>query len=76
MGTSKDYIDYVLECLSHIEGISARQMFGEYALYMFNRVMGVVCDDQVFLKILPASTKPLLLKRPVIVRHAVAYISV
>ena len=57
MGTSKDNIDYVLECLSHIEGISARQMFGEYALYMFNRVMGLVCDDQVFLKILPASTR-------------------
>ena len=40
MATSKEYIDYVLECLSHIEGISARKMFGDYGLYMFNRVMG------------------------------------
>jgi len=47
MATSKEYIDYVLECLSHIEGISARKMFGDYGLYMFNRVMGLVCDDQV-----------------------------
>lgn len=57
MATSKEFIDYVLECLSHIEGISARKMFGDYALYMFNRVMGFVCDDQVFLKILPGSTR-------------------
>jgi len=59
MATSKEYIDYVLECLSHIEGISARKMFGEYGLYMFNRVMGFVCDDQVFLKVLPGSTRVL-----------------
>ncbi len=59
MATSKEYIDYVLECLSHIEGISARKMFGDYGLYMFNRVMGLVCDDQVFLKVLPGSTRVL-----------------
>ena len=59
MATSKEYIDYVLECLSHIEGISARKMFGDYGLYMFNRVMGFVCDDQVFLKMLPGSTRVL-----------------
>ena len=59
MATSKEYIDYVLECLDHIEGIDARQMFGDYGLYMFNRVIGFVCDDQVFLKVLPGSTRVL-----------------
>lgn len=57
MATSKEYIDYVLESLNHVEGISARKMFGDYGLYMFNRVMGFVCDDQVFLKVLPGSTR-------------------
>jgi len=59
MATSKDYIHYVIECLGHIEGISARMMFGDYGLYMFDRVLGFVCDDQVFLKILPGSTQVL-----------------
>lgn len=59
MATSREYIDYVLECLGHIEGINAHKMFGEYGLYMFNRVMGFVCDDQVFLKVLPGSTRVL-----------------
>ena len=57
MATSKEYIDYVLESLNHVEGISARKMFGDYGLYMFNRVMGFVCDNQVFLKVLPGSTR-------------------
>jgi TfoX/Sxy family transcriptional regulator of competence genes len=34
-------------------------MFGDYGLYMFKRVMGFVCDDQVFLKVLPGSTRVL-----------------
>jgi len=57
MATSKEYIDYALESLNHVEGISACKMFGDYGLYMFNRVMGFVCDDQVFLKVLPGSTR-------------------
>jgi TfoX/Sxy family transcriptional regulator of competence genes len=59
MATSREYIDYVMECLNHIEGVDTRRMFGEYALYMFNRVMGFVCDDQVLLKVLPGSTRVL-----------------
>ena len=30
-------------------------MFGEYALYADKRVVALVCDDQLFVKILPAS---------------------
>lgn len=29
-------------------------MFGEYALYCDERVVGLVCDDQLFIKITPA----------------------
>jgi len=50
MATSKEYIDYVLECLSHIEGISARKMFGEYGIYCGDKLFALVCDDQFFLK--------------------------
>lgn len=30
-------------------------MFGEYALYVDEKVVGLVCDDQLFVKILPVS---------------------
>ncbi len=30
-------------------------MFGEYALYANGKVVALICDDQLFVKILPAS---------------------
>lgn len=30
-------------------------MFGEYALYFDGKVVGLICDDQLYIKILPAS---------------------
>jgi TfoX/Sxy family transcriptional regulator of competence genes len=32
-------------------------MFGEYALYADGKVVALVCDDQLFVKILPASVE-------------------
>lgn len=32
-------------------------MFGEYALYANDKVVALVCDDQLFVKIVPASAE-------------------
>jgi TfoX/Sxy family transcriptional regulator of competence genes len=32
-------------------------MFGEYALYADGRVVALICDDQLYVKILPASAE-------------------
>lgn len=55
MPTSKSTIDFVLEKLGNSPRFSARAMFGEYALYADNKVVALVCDDQLFVKICPAS---------------------
>ena len=54
MGTSASTIDYLLDQLSSLPGVSSRKMFGEYGLYLDGKVVGFVCDDQLFLKITPA----------------------
>ena len=36
---------------------TVRAMFGEYALYADGKVVGLVCDDQLYVKILPASAE-------------------
>lgn len=36
---------------------STRAVFGEYALYANNKVVALICDDQLFVKIMPASAK-------------------
>jgi TfoX/Sxy family transcriptional regulator of competence genes len=47
MTTSPTSIAHVLDTLP---GTSARAMFGEYALYLEGRVIGLVCDDTLFIK--------------------------
>jgi len=54
MSTSKDTMAYILEQLEPLP-TRARSMFGEYALYFEDKVMGFVCDDTIFLKQSPAS---------------------
>jgi TfoX/Sxy family transcriptional regulator of competence genes len=49
MGTRADSIDHLLDALSSLP-LSARKMFGEYALYLDGKVVALVCDDQLFLK--------------------------
>ncbi len=51
MATQQSMMDYILDQLSGMPGINARKMFGEYALYCDGLVVGLVCDDTLFIKI-------------------------
>lgn len=55
MATQKETIEYILEKLGDPKRFSARAMFGEYALYADGKVVALVCDDLLYVKILPAS---------------------
>ena len=55
MATKKEYLEYVLEQLSGVEGISHRAMMGEYVLYVHGRVFGGIYDDRLLLKPTPAA---------------------
>jgi DNA transformation protein and related proteins len=51
MATSQSTIDYILDQISGVGIISARKMFGEFALYCNEKVVGLVCDDTLYIKI-------------------------
>jgi TfoX/Sxy family transcriptional regulator of competence genes len=55
MATQKETIDFILAKLREPARFSARAMFGEYALYADGKVVGLVCDDTLHVKIVPAS---------------------
>lgn len=57
MPCTDDYIDYMLEQLAPAGEMSARKMFGEFGLYMDGKIIGLVCDNQVFLKKTEAGAK-------------------
>lgn len=55
MATERETIDFILSKLRDPQRFSARAMFGEYALYCDGKVVALVCDDRLFVKIVPAS---------------------
>ena len=51
MSTKESTTEYILGQLASVPRISARKMFGEYALYMGKKVVGLICNDKLFIKI-------------------------
>ena len=50
MATSQSTMDFLLDVLSDSRQVTARRMFGEFCLYFAGRPVGLVCDEQLFLK--------------------------
>ena len=50
MATSPSTVDYILDQLNSTQ-TTARKMFGEYALYCGGKVVALVCDNTLFVKI-------------------------
>lgn len=50
MASSKEYLDFVLDQLSELEGLSTRAMMDEYILYYQRKVVGGIYDDRLLLK--------------------------
>jgi TfoX/Sxy family transcriptional regulator of competence genes len=55
MATQKETADFVLQKLRDHRRFSVRAMFGEYALYADGKVVGFICDDLLYVKIIPTS---------------------
>lgn len=54
MSTRPDTIARLFDTLTGLP-LSARKMFGEYAIYLDGKVVALVCDDQLFLKATPGA---------------------
>ncbi len=50
MATRQRTIAYLIEQATSAGTVSAKPMFGEYGVYLDGRIVGSVCDDQLFVK--------------------------
>lgn len=50
MASKQSNVDFVLEQMTQAGDVSARKMFGEYALYLRGKIIALFCDDQLFIK--------------------------
>lgn len=50
MASSKEHLDFILEQLSELDGISWRAMMGEYIIYCHGKIIGGIYDDRFLVK--------------------------
>lgn len=54
MASDAGFVEFVCGQAREAGEVSYRKMFGEYAIYVGNKVVALVCDDRLFLKPTPA----------------------
>ncbi|MFB6340219.1 TfoX/Sxy family protein [Saccharicrinis sp. FJH62] len=50
MASSQNFVDFVVEQIENAGEITARKMFGEYAVYADGKLFGLICDNKLFIK--------------------------
>ena len=50
MASSKEYLNFILEQLSELDGITWRAMMGEYIIYYQGKIVGGIYDDRFLVK--------------------------
>ena len=57
MATSKEYIAFILDQLSELDGITHKQMMGECIIYYHGKIAAYLCDDRLLVKTVPSAVK-------------------
>lgn len=57
MSVSKEYKEYIADCLSRIGEVRIRPMMGGYLVYYRNRLVGDIGDGMLFIKHTPTSDR-------------------
>lgn len=50
VATKRSTVYFILERVSGAGHVTAKKMFGEYGLYCDGKLVGLVCDEQLFVK--------------------------
>ncbi len=51
MATKESTVEYIIDQLIDVPNVTTRKMFGEYAVYVGKKVVALICDDTLSLKI-------------------------
>ena len=50
MATRPEFADAIREALSGVDDVVIKPMFGEYGIWIEGKIVGLICDDLLFLK--------------------------
>ncbi len=51
MSSDRDFVDYLLELLEPIPGITAKRMFGGYGIFRGGLMFGLIADATLYFKV-------------------------
>ncbi|BDB00900.1 TfoX/Sxy family protein [Clostridium botulinum] len=54
MASNIEFVEYVCDQISGAGDITYKKMFGDYGVYCNEKIIGLICDNQFFLKITKA----------------------
>lgn len=57
MATNKEYLHFILDQLSNLDGITHKMMMGEYIIYYREKIAAYVCDDRLLVKPVSSAIK-------------------
>ena len=57
MASSREYLDFVLDQLSSLDGISYKKMMGEFIIYLRGKIVGGIYDDMFLVKPVPSAIR-------------------
>jgi DNA transformation protein len=50
MASDQNFVEYIRDQINGAGQVSFKKMFGEYAIYCNEKVVALVCDNQLFVK--------------------------
>ncbi len=50
MASDRDFVEYVTDQMADAHNIRFKSMFGEYGIYSNDKIVALVCDNQLFVK--------------------------
>ncbi len=57
MATDKKFAEFIMDQARAAGHVLAKPMFGDYGLYCDGKIVGLICDDQLFIKPTEAGKK-------------------
>ena len=50
MATDKEFVEFVLDQIEDAGEITSKKMFGEYGIWSDGKIVGLICDNKLFIK--------------------------
>jgi TfoX/Sxy family transcriptional regulator of competence genes len=50
MASDENFVKFIVDQIENAGAVHYKKMFGEYAIYCDNKIVALICDDQLFIK--------------------------